>query len=680
MADPTGTGAGRRAQLALDETIRASGSPLQPGLRLGRYVLERELGHGGMGIVWLGRDCELGDRPVALKFLPWLLAQDALAMSHLRREARAMLELSHPGIVRLHNLERHEDTLFLAMEYLAGPTLHDVLADRVEKNGAGLAVTEVTWLLGQMAPALDYAHSRGVLHRDIKPANLMLAGRPEGLLDRAGQDVKLCDFGIAWVTNTSVSQLTGAQPKAGTQLYMAPEVLRGERPSVVSDVYALGVTLFVLVRGEPPFVHGDLVGQIANRPAPALASGDARLDAAVASALEKDPARRPAGAGAMLAAVMGGVQATTVPVPTAAAQRVAATPNLTWDVILKSVPSDGSIPVIHELRNHAGLQLHEAKQVVESLPAVVLKDAARKEAERLCRRLEAAGAVVSLVGFDAEEEEEEQEPPEEPAAGPRAREGVPARKWIATVRNNLELDVRRGDPLAKMTARLLDEAGDDFEAAHKAFSAYLAEKKARQGEQAREAEAPAAAGCPTCRAPVGARDRQCPKCQSLLLANASCPRCGHRHHAPYSACPRCGLDAKVSVECMAAVMEAYQQAVALAGRSLGKWPMAFAFGEEARKHSGNLLALARFEELPTIARLHAAFAGIAKPNLASVLGWICFWVSAAGLVGVFVEFNSVALYAAAGIQLVGWLLLGLVSAPWRRSRARKFVRLVDELW
>ena len=157
-------------------TIGGSSSRLRAGNAVGpggRYVLEEEAGRGGMGVVWRARDTQLDDRPVALKFLPEILAADEIALQDLRREARTMLELTYPGIVRLHTLEADEGLLFLVMEWLEGPTLRGALAE-CRQTERGLSAEDALWMLEEVAAAMDHAHEQGVLHRDIKPANLML--------------------------------------------------------------------------------------------------------------------------------------------------------------------------------------------------------------------------------------------------------------------------------------------------------------------------------------------------------------------------------------------------------------------------------------------------------------------------------------------------------------------------
>ncbi|MBI5774318.1 MAG: serine/threonine protein kinase [Verrucomicrobia bacterium] len=196
------------------------------GRRLGggRYTVLRQLGRGGMGSVWLARDTA-GDQPVALKFLPQAVADDAAGIANLRRESRHAEKLEHPHIVRVQGLhELPGEAPFLAMEYVDGPTLNQVRAEAKE----GLLKWEfLAPLARQLCAALACAHTAKVIHRDLKPANLML--------DSAGQ-LKLADFGIAAVVSDTMSRITGAAFASGTTAYMSPQQVNGELPRVTDDI------------------------------------------------------------------------------------------------------------------------------------------------------------------------------------------------------------------------------------------------------------------------------------------------------------------------------------------------------------------------------------------------------------------------------------------------------------
>jgi hypothetical protein len=249
----------------------------------GRYVIERKLGEGGMGAVYLARDTQL-DRPVALK-VPFLGGPDGDALrARFLHEARAAAALRHPGICPTHDLGEIDGTPYLTMPYLTGEPLSRRLAR------GSLPVAEAVALVEKVARALHYAHERGVVHRDLKPGNV--------LLDEHGEPVVM-DFGLA--RRAGDSHLTQEGEVMGTPAYMAPEQLGGQVAAMgpPADVYSLGVVLYELLTGAPPF-QGDLLAlasQIAYdepRPPSKLRPGvDGRLDALCLKALAKRPADRP---------------------------------------------------------------------------------------------------------------------------------------------------------------------------------------------------------------------------------------------------------------------------------------------------------------------------------------------------------------------------------------------------
>jgi hypothetical protein len=189
----------------------------------GHFVLEDELGSGGMGVVFAAKDTRI-DRRVALKLIKQGIAID---------EARSLGRLSHPNIVTLYEAGESDGQAYLAMELVNGRSL----------RGQRFAPRELVAIALQLGSALAYAHEQGVIHRDIKPDNV--------LLETSGR-VKLSDFGIAKMTGAQPSAMTRAGMLAGTQGYVAPELVRGAAPSPLSDVYALGVLLYELSTGELP--------------------------------------------------------------------------------------------------------------------------------------------------------------------------------------------------------------------------------------------------------------------------------------------------------------------------------------------------------------------------------------------------------------------------------------------
>ncbi|HJR45221.1 MAG TPA: protein kinase [Actinomycetota bacterium] len=288
----------------------------------GRYVLESEISRGGMATVWLARDNVLA-RPVAIKILHPHLSEDDAFLGRFRREALAAARLSHPNIVSIYDTGTHEsevsetDVQYIVMEYCGGGTLADQLArGPLDPNRvAGFGAT--------ICDALGYAHRQELVHRDVKPGNVLLAD--DGLL-------KVADFGIAKAAFVK-SDITTTGSILGTVTYISPEQARGEEPDHRSDLYALGVVLYEMLVGRPPFA-GDT--QIATammhvkEPPPTLRSIKAGiprpLESTVLKALEKDPDDRFATAEEMAAeleSAVGGAGATSVvpATPTAAPAR-----------------------------------------------------------------------------------------------------------------------------------------------------------------------------------------------------------------------------------------------------------------------------------------------------------------------------------------------------------------------
>jgi serine/threonine protein kinase len=211
------------------------------GFVLGPYKLLRPLGQGGMGVVYLAEHSGLG-RKVAIKVLPPEKAKDQINLERFQREARSAAALDHPNIVRLHDISQGGGVHFLVFEYAEGKDLQALLGD----TGA-LHFAQAAHYVAQAAVGLQHAHARGFVHRDIKPANLMLT--KDGT-------VKLLDMGLARSFDNPGDNLTanlGDGEIVGTVDYVSPEQCRGDRVDERSDIYSLGVTLFALVAGHPPF-------------------------------------------------------------------------------------------------------------------------------------------------------------------------------------------------------------------------------------------------------------------------------------------------------------------------------------------------------------------------------------------------------------------------------------------
>jgi serine/threonine protein kinase len=238
--------AGDFLETPVDEAAVLRASALGPSLEgrvVGPYRVEREIGRGGMGVVYLAEDTRLG-RKVALKSLAPGIMSDERRRNRLRREARAAATLSHPGIATVYALEEIEDQLFIATEYVQGRTL------RAELGQGSLPAAAVAEIGVQIARALEAAHASGVVHRDLKPDNVI---RTED------GGVKILDFGIAWIDQAEAgpgaepSRLTESGAVMGTPSYMSPEQIEGAGVDARTDVFSLGVVLYELLCGSNPF-------------------------------------------------------------------------------------------------------------------------------------------------------------------------------------------------------------------------------------------------------------------------------------------------------------------------------------------------------------------------------------------------------------------------------------------
>ena len=261
---------------------------LAPGVLIeNHYRVERKLGQGGMGQVWLARDVRLDARPTALKFISPALWQSPSARQRFLGEARVCLDLTHTGIVRVHHLGEWAGLDYLAMEYLDGRTLHQWRAE-LSAKGARPEWAAVSDILGQVLDAVGYAHEAGVIHRDLKPANIMLARGAAGRLR-----VVVLDFGLA--RTLAGEGLTRTHAALGTPYYMAPEQMDGIRGiDRRCDIFALGVIAYEMLAGKVP------LGRVA--PPSTLVPGLPRgIDEFIFKCLEFDPAARFASARAMAA-------------------------------------------------------------------------------------------------------------------------------------------------------------------------------------------------------------------------------------------------------------------------------------------------------------------------------------------------------------------------------------------
>src|SRR5579875_500673 len=265
----------------------------------GRYLIERKLGAGGMADVYLAEDQELG-RHVALKLLNARHAHDEQFVERFRREAQSAAGLNHPNIVSIFDRGYAEDTYYIAMEYLDGRTLKELIV----RNGPTPIPIAIDYAR-QVLAAIAFAHRHGVVHRDIKPHNVVV-----------GKDgrLKVTDFGIA---RSGASQMTEAGSIVGTAQYLSPEQARGAPVDPRSDLYSLGIVLYEMLTGKVPFT-GDTpveiamkhLSQVPEPPSELRPEVPHDLDAIVMRALAKDPDQRYASAEEMdadLARVARGV-------------------------------------------------------------------------------------------------------------------------------------------------------------------------------------------------------------------------------------------------------------------------------------------------------------------------------------------------------------------------------------
>jgi serine/threonine-protein kinase len=273
-----GGGGGTAGTLMLGDTVQ---KPM-----LGRYQVEKELGKGAMGVVYLGRDPKI-NRVVAIKTMALSQEFDADELTEVKerffREAETAGRLNHPNIVTIYDAGEEHDLAYIAMEFLKGKDL----TNRTKGN-ALLPPKTVLEIIAKAADALDYAYTQNVVHRDIKPANIMY--------DEEKNEIKVTDFGIARITDSSKTK-TGMV--LGTPSYMSPEQLSGKKVDGRSDLFSLGVTMYQLLAGQLPFQADSmatLMFKIANEAhAPVtLFRGElpASIDTAIEKAMQKDPEQR----------------------------------------------------------------------------------------------------------------------------------------------------------------------------------------------------------------------------------------------------------------------------------------------------------------------------------------------------------------------------------------------------
>jgi len=262
--------------------------PAPEARRIGKYLVKRELGRGGMGAVYLAEQPGLG-REVAIKELILNAAADPTALTRFLQEAQVMARSTHPNIIQVHDLEQVGAANYIILEYVKGHSLRDWVAR------SRIPLPQVFAIMHSVLQALDYAHRHAIVHRDMKPENVLISD--EG-------DVKVADFGIARLTDDSGggSTATKTGTTVGTPQYMSPEQVASSKVDGRSDLYSAGIMLYELVCGRPPFTANEADGPFtlmakhvqAPPPPPALhAPGiDPQLEEVILKALSKRPEDR----------------------------------------------------------------------------------------------------------------------------------------------------------------------------------------------------------------------------------------------------------------------------------------------------------------------------------------------------------------------------------------------------
>ena len=267
--------------MSVEGTIRG-GAQLAAGTEFGGFRIERTLGHGGMGIVYLARELRL-DRLVALKVIRPELAGEESFRARFRSETLTAASVEHPRVVTIFGAGEREGLLYVSMRYVEGRDL-----GRLISADGPLALDQATALIAQVADGLDAVHASGLVHRDVKPANV--------IVERNTVDAEpatfLTDFGLAKAM-ASTAGLTATGEVIGSVDYMAPEQIEGRRVDARTDVYALGCVLFHAVAGKVPFPERESSAKMwahLNEPPPAAAGRV--LDPVIRRAMAKDPSRR----------------------------------------------------------------------------------------------------------------------------------------------------------------------------------------------------------------------------------------------------------------------------------------------------------------------------------------------------------------------------------------------------
>ncbi|MDC0358258.1 serine/threonine protein kinase [Oligoflexia bacterium] len=248
----------------------------------GRYTVQRLLGQGAAGSIYLAHDEMLEGERVALKILSWHALQDDVERKRFLREVRLTRQVTHENVVRTFDIGEEQGYLFFTMEYVAGVTLGEEFA------GVAIPFKEGARILVEICKGLNAIHKAGIIHRDLKPGNIILA---------SDGTVKIADFGVA---RPSFSTLTPHDQAIGSAAYMSPEMCKGDEVGIMADIYALGVIAYEMLTGTLPFDSSSLIAMvqlhlegIPNPPQTLEGTIPDWLNKLVLQMLEKDPRKRP---------------------------------------------------------------------------------------------------------------------------------------------------------------------------------------------------------------------------------------------------------------------------------------------------------------------------------------------------------------------------------------------------
>ena len=273
------------------------------GKEIGKYRITERLGQGGMAEVYAGVHTHL-DRKVAVKVLHSYLLEGGDFVARFKREAKAVANLRHPSIVQVYDFDVQDDLIFMVMEYIDGVNLHTKLVEMGNK-GERMPIKLIGSIINDIASALDYAHSKGMLHRDIKPSNIMID---------TDNKAYLTDFGIAKLLSDQKFTATGTL--VGTPAYMSPEQGRGDDLTEESDIYSLGVVAFEMLTGQVPYDAKTPIGIVhkqINDPVPTISElvdgVPSTAQEVIDRALAKTPGSRFSSAEALVGALRTALQA-----------------------------------------------------------------------------------------------------------------------------------------------------------------------------------------------------------------------------------------------------------------------------------------------------------------------------------------------------------------------------------